>query len=184
MFTNGHTIRKKKEAPLQFWKEMLVLEQTKHLFQMNEINHNMEHRFTEKCEVLHANTERLKNSTVPYIQRLMNKKQGKKRTWSQVPCFWHDRVCSSLVDSRFRESSHHADQRNIQVQFYHGCSGRAAVQEQSLHQHSRGCSRAACHNKLIVSLKYPNQSFRLQALRILGCAQCTVGYDLVAILVQ
>ena len=35
----------------------------------------MNTRNTEKYEVIHANTEPLRNLTVPYIQRLLNKKE-------------------------------------------------------------------------------------------------------------
>ena len=54
--------------------QCLNIEQTKHLFIRKETDHPMKKRFQETYEVIHANTERFRNSTVPYIQRLMNKK--------------------------------------------------------------------------------------------------------------
>ena len=44
---------------------------TKELFPLNQKSH-METRKSEKYQVFHANTERLRNSTVPYLQRLLN----------------------------------------------------------------------------------------------------------------
>ena len=53
-------------------KKCLVLEQTKELFPLNDRELSMQTRNQEKYKILHANTERLKNSTVPYIQRMLN----------------------------------------------------------------------------------------------------------------
>ena len=39
----------------------------------------MNHRFEEKYHVLKANTERMRNSTVPYIQRLLNTKEQERK---------------------------------------------------------------------------------------------------------
>ena len=55
-----------------FGKKCLVLEQTKELFPFNDRELIMQTRNQEKYNILHANTERLKNSTVPYIQRVLN----------------------------------------------------------------------------------------------------------------
>ena len=49
-----------------------MLEQTKELFPLNDRDLIMQTRNQEKYKILHANTERLKNSTVPYIQRMLN----------------------------------------------------------------------------------------------------------------
>ena len=71
---------RRKNLLYSFGKKCLKLEQTKHLFPPKERNHQIQQRYTEKYEVLHANTDRLKNSTVPYIQRLLNEEERKKST--------------------------------------------------------------------------------------------------------
>ena len=57
-----------------FGKKCINIEQTKHLFIKKKTEHPMSKRYQETFQVVHANTERLRNSTVPYIQRLLNKK--------------------------------------------------------------------------------------------------------------
>ena len=57
-----------------FGKKCINIEQTKHLFIRKKTDNPMKKRTQETYEVIHANTERLRNSTVPYIQRLMNRK--------------------------------------------------------------------------------------------------------------
>ena len=44
---------------------------------MNEKTHNMEARNTEEFQVNHANTGRLKDSSIPYMQRLLNSDANK-----------------------------------------------------------------------------------------------------------
>ena len=61
-----------------FGKQCLKLEQTRELFPLNEINHRMQTRNKEKYKLVHANTERLKNFTVPYIQRMLNNLEEKR----------------------------------------------------------------------------------------------------------
>ena len=61
-----------------FGKKSIHIEQTRHLFTRKKTEHNMNIRTPEKYKVIHANTERLRNSTVPYIQRLLNKKEYEK----------------------------------------------------------------------------------------------------------
>ena len=51
-----------------------LIEQTKHPFKKRETLRSMNTKNTEKYKVIHDNTERLKNSTVP-IQHLLNKKE-------------------------------------------------------------------------------------------------------------
>ena len=58
-----------------FGKKCLRLDQTKDLFPINENQQGMETRNREMFQVIHANTERLKNSTVPYIQRILNQRE-------------------------------------------------------------------------------------------------------------
>ena len=69
-------------------KKCLQLEQTRDLFPLNDKEHEMRTRNTEKYKVLHANTERLRNSTVPYIQRVLNTMQGKTK-WALT----HSALC-------------------------------------------------------------------------------------------
>ena len=61
---------------LKFGKKCTTLPQTKHLFPLNSKEHNMNLRKTEKYQVIKAHTSRLKNSTVPYIQRLLNEEDS------------------------------------------------------------------------------------------------------------
>ena len=74
------TLHERRENLLKvFGKKCLLLEQTKELFPLNDRDLTMQTRKKEKYKILHANTERLKNSTVPYIQRILNN-QGEKRS--------------------------------------------------------------------------------------------------------
>ena len=67
------TLYERREKLLKiFGKKCLKLEQTNYLFPLNDRTHGMQTRKNEKYKVLHANTERFKNSTVPYIQRMLN----------------------------------------------------------------------------------------------------------------
>ena len=56
-----------------FGKKCISIEQTKHLLKRKTTQQTMKTQNKEAFEVIHANTERLRNSTVPYIQRLLNK---------------------------------------------------------------------------------------------------------------
>ena len=70
------TLFKRREKLLySFGKKSIHIEKTKHLFTRKKTIHEMNIRRPELYEVIHANTERLRNSTVPYIQRLLNKKE-------------------------------------------------------------------------------------------------------------
>ena len=64
---------------LKFAKNCLKSEKTKDLFKMNEKTHNMEVRNTEIFQVNHANTGRLKDSPIPYMQRLLNSDANKTK---------------------------------------------------------------------------------------------------------
>ena len=57
---------------LNFAKKCLESDKTQELFPLNENNHVMKGRNTEKYQVNFANTDRLKNSSLPYMQRLLN----------------------------------------------------------------------------------------------------------------
>ena len=67
------TLYERRENLLKvFGKKCLLLKQTKELFPLNDRDLIMQTRKKEKYKILHAHTERLKNSTVPYIQRILN----------------------------------------------------------------------------------------------------------------
>ena len=57
---------------LNFAKKCLESDKTQELFPLNENNHVMKGRNTEKYQVNFANTDRLKNSSLPYMQKLLN----------------------------------------------------------------------------------------------------------------
>ena len=77
---NIETLYERREKLTEiFGKKCLMLEQTKYLFPLNDRTHGMETRNTEKYKILKANTERLKNSTVPYIQRMLNSIEEKQK---------------------------------------------------------------------------------------------------------
>ena len=58
-----------------FGNKSIHIEQTKHLFTRKKTIHEMNMKRPDIFEVIHANTERLRNLTVPYTQRLFNKKE-------------------------------------------------------------------------------------------------------------
>ena len=57
---------------LQFAKKCLTHPKMKNLFQLNKKSHPMMTRFQEMYEVDHANTKRLQDSPIIYMQRLLN----------------------------------------------------------------------------------------------------------------
>ena len=70
------TLFKRREKLLYtFGNKCIHIEQTKQLLTRKKTLHEMDMRRPDKFEVMHANTERLQNSTVPYIQRLLSKKE-------------------------------------------------------------------------------------------------------------
>ena len=50
----------------------------KHIFPENAKNHTIKTRMKEKFKVEHANTERLRKSSIIYMQHLLNEKELKK----------------------------------------------------------------------------------------------------------
>ena len=73
---------------LRYGQKCLKLEQTKYLFPLSQKTLEMKLRKPEPFEVLHSNTERLKCSTVPYIQRMLNRKANETKKNHQWPsCF-------------------------------------------------------------------------------------------------
>jgi hypothetical protein len=57
-----------------FGKKCILLDQTKELFPKSNKVHDMKTRNKEEFQVIHTNTERFRNSTIPYIQRMLNEK--------------------------------------------------------------------------------------------------------------
>jgi hypothetical protein len=57
---------------LKFAQKCAANEKTKHMFPLNNKLHNMETRKGEKFRVQKANTDRLKNSAIIYMQNLLN----------------------------------------------------------------------------------------------------------------
>ena len=60
------------ELCLKFAKKCLKHDKVKDLFPLKQKSHEMDLRDTEKYVVKHANTERYKNSAIPFMQRLLN----------------------------------------------------------------------------------------------------------------
>ena len=60
---------------LQFAEKCLMSEKTKGMFPLHLSSHDMAKniRHHEKYHVQHANTDRLKKSAIPYMQRLLNR---------------------------------------------------------------------------------------------------------------
>ena len=72
------TLFKRREKLLYYFgKKSIHIEQKKHLFNRDKTIHAMNKRRPDIYEVIHTNTERLQTLTVPYIQRLFNKKEYK-----------------------------------------------------------------------------------------------------------
>ena len=57
---------------LKFAKSCLKHDQMKKMFPLNHTDYQMNTRFREKFKVANAKTDRLKNSAIPYMQRLLN----------------------------------------------------------------------------------------------------------------
>ena len=57
---------------LTFALKCVKSQKSQNLFQLRVKEHSMEVRDEEKHFVQHAKTDRLKNSTIPYMQRLLN----------------------------------------------------------------------------------------------------------------
>ena len=63
---------RRKYLCLKFAQKCVANEKTKHMFPLNKKLHNMETRKGEKFKVQKANTDRLKNSAIIYMQNLLN----------------------------------------------------------------------------------------------------------------
>ena len=69
----------------KFTQKCMKNENTKHMFPLNDKEHNMALGKTEKFKVMHANTDRLKKSPIIYMQHLLN-----QLTWNKkiIIFFW------------------------------------------------------------------------------------------------
>ena len=57
---------------LKFAQKCILNEKTNKMFPLNQKMHRMKMRNNEKFQVQHANTDRLKNFSVIYMQNLLN----------------------------------------------------------------------------------------------------------------
>ena len=64
---------RREQLCLNFARKSAKHPKFKHLFPPNDKLHNMKTRKTEKFKVTHANTERFKNTSIIYMQNLLNK---------------------------------------------------------------------------------------------------------------
>ena len=53
------------------------------MFPLNENLHSMKQRVQNKFTVQHANTERLKNYSIIYMQNLLNENEARKQIFSK-----------------------------------------------------------------------------------------------------
>ena len=58
---------------LKYAKDCLKVDKLKHIFPLNVKDHDMENRNIRKFKVNHAKTERYAKSSIPFLQRLLNK---------------------------------------------------------------------------------------------------------------
>ena len=69
---------RREELCYNFAKKCIKSDKSKDMFPFRQKEHTMKTRDDEKYIVQHANTERLKKSSIPYMQRLLNKHEEKK----------------------------------------------------------------------------------------------------------
>ena len=72
-------IERRENLCLKFAKKCLQNERTENMFPLNKNTHNMKTRMTDKFKVKFAHTERLKQSSIPYMQRLLNNDISKSK---------------------------------------------------------------------------------------------------------
>ena len=73
----GSLFERRNQLCLKFAKSSLKHDLMKEMFPLNPQGHCMETRFKEKFKVTKSNTERHKNSAIPYMQRLLNSDHAK-----------------------------------------------------------------------------------------------------------
>ena len=72
------TLEKRRELlMIKYGKKCLKLEQTKDLFPVQQLTHNMNTRNSKRYKEHRSNTERYRMSTVPYLQRILNSETKK-----------------------------------------------------------------------------------------------------------
>ncbi len=64
---------------LSFAKKCLQVEKLKSIFPRRHQAHRMSKRDNEKCVIRRCFTERHKKSSIPYMQRLLNRAEAEKR---------------------------------------------------------------------------------------------------------
>ena len=67
-------VERRQKLCLKFAENCLNLEKTKHMFPLNNTDVNTSKK--EKFKVTFAKTERMKQSSIPYMQRLLNKAEN------------------------------------------------------------------------------------------------------------
>ena len=74
---------------LKFAKQCVKLDKMKKLFPRNVNAHKMNKRSTDIYQEVRANTERLKKSAIPAMQRLLNREELRKKIiHKKIDNFW------------------------------------------------------------------------------------------------
>ena len=71
---------RRKQLCLTFAQKCLRNKKTQQMFPLNTNTHSMNNRNTEKFHVQHANTGRLKDSSIIYMQHLLNENEESRKT--------------------------------------------------------------------------------------------------------
>ena len=71
---------------LSFAKKCLKNEKVKSFFPYNNCSKKIKTRHYEKFKVNHANTERYRKSTIPYLQKMLNNEEQQKRNFTRTIC--------------------------------------------------------------------------------------------------
>jgi hypothetical protein len=64
---------------IEFARRTRRNEKMKHMFPLNKTKTNMKTRNTEKYEVQKGNTNRHQKSSIPYMQRMLNRNHNEKK---------------------------------------------------------------------------------------------------------
>ena len=65
---------RRQKLNMKFAKGCLKIDKLCPMFPLNDVKHDMEKRNNERYKVNHAKTERYRQSSIPYLQRLLNSK--------------------------------------------------------------------------------------------------------------
>ena len=63
---------RRQKLNMKFAKGCLKIDKLCPMFPLNDVKHDMEKRNNERYKVNHAKTERYRQSSIPYLQRLLN----------------------------------------------------------------------------------------------------------------